>query len=162
MITASVIRPMFRLAQATEHDILEIVEIENLCCLSQWHWDGYYKEITDEPTAHLLVARLIAANGNTHPQLGGFITSRLVLDELHIHNFGVRPEYRRHGIGGALLQAALDYGRQSGAVTSFLEVRASNTAAQAVYQRHGFAVVGRRKNYYHEPDEDAVMMLKKY
>lgn len=158
MITSPVALQTFQLDRANEHDILEIVEIEGLCGLSPWHWDGYYKEITAEPSAYLFVARL-PLNGNAYPQLTGFITSRLVADEVHIHNFGVRPAFRRHGIGGALLQTALDYGRQRGATTSFLEVRAGNLAAQTLYQQHGFKIVGRRKAYYHQPVEDAVMML---
>lgn len=158
MITSPVAPQTFQLDRANEHDILEIVEIEGLCGLSPWHWEGYYKELTAEPSAYLFVARLPALAG-TYPQLSGFITSRLVLDEVHIHNFGVRPAFRRHGVGGALLQAALDYGRQRGATTSFLEVRASNAAAQSLYQQHGFKIVGRRKAYYLQPVEDAVMML---
>jgi ribosomal-protein-alanine N-acetyltransferase len=150
-------RPAFRVAPATEHDLLEIVEIEEACELSLWGWDGYHKELTEEKTAQMLVARL-AVLPAARPQLGGFITSRLVADEIHIHNFGVRPALRRCGIGGALLRAALAHGAERGAVTSYLEVRAGNAAAQAVYRRQGFTVVGRRKNYYDHPTEDAVTM----
>ena len=157
MITQSARAP-FHIVCATEHDLLEIVEIEEACSLSPWHWDGYHKELTRQENAYLLVARLFVPS-EVRPQIGGFITSRLVADEVHIHNFGVRPTQRRLGIGGALLQHALDFGAQRGALTSFLEVRAGNTAAQALYRQHGFNIVGRRKNYYDRPAEDAVMML---
>ena len=149
----------FRVARASEHDLLEIVEIEQECGLSPWGWDGYYKELTQQPDAFMFVAELLPKPAGFHPQLGGFITSRMAADEVHIHNFGTRPALRRLGVGGALLRAAMLYGAERGAVKAFLEVRASNAAAQAVYARQGFAVVGRRKNYYDQPTEDAVMML---
>ena len=143
----------FHIARASEHDLLEIVEVELECELSPWGWDGYYKELTQQKAAFMFVAQLRAK-----PQLGGFITSRLVADEVHIHNYGVRPALRRLGIGSALLNASLLYGAKHGAARSILEVRAGNLAAQAVYGRHGFVIVGRRKNYYDRPVEDAVIM----
>jgi [ribosomal protein S18]-alanine N-acetyltransferase len=158
MSTPTLHSPAFCIVPATEHDLLEIVEIEEACALSPWGWNGYHQELTQEKSAFMFVARLPAASGEW-PQVGGFITSRLVADEVHIHNYGVRPALRRQGLGGALLRAALAYGAAQGAVSSFLEVRAGNLAAQAVYQRQGFAVVGRRKNYYDHPPEDAVTMM---
>ena len=147
----------FHIAHASEHDLLEIVEIEQECELSPWGWDGYYKELTQVEAAFMFVAQLRA--GNRAPaQLGGFITSRLVADEVHVHNYGVRPVLRRLGIGSALLNAPLLYGAKQGAARSILEVRAGNLAAQAVYGRHGFVIVGRRKNYYDRPIGDAVIM----
>lgn len=157
MMTQSARMP-FQIDHANEHDLLEIVEIEEACGLSPWSWDGYHKELTRQENAYLLVARLFMPS-EARPQIGGFITSRLVADEVHIHNFGVRPTQRRLGIGGALLQHALDFGAQRGALTSFLEVRAGNMAAQVLYRQHGFNIVGRRKNYYDRPAEDAVIML---
>lgn len=144
---------VFHITRASEHDLLEIVSIEQECDLSPWGWDSYYKELTQQKTAFMFVARLPA-----QAKLGGFITSRLVADEVHIHNYGVRPALRRLGIGSALLNAALLYGAKHGAARSILEVRAGNLAAQAVYGRHGFVIVGRRKNYYDHPIEDAVIM----
>ena len=149
----------FCVARATEHDLLEIVEIEEECGLSLWGWDAYHKELTQQHDASMFVARL-AAEARAKPQLGGFITSRMAVDEIHIHNFGVRAAMRRAGLGTALLRAALADGAERGAVNAFLEVRAGNVAAQIVYQKQGFTVVGRRKNYYDHPTEDAVTMLR--
>jgi ribosomal-protein-alanine acetyltransferase len=77
---------------------------------------------------------------------------------MHINNVAVREKYRRRGIGGALLSAVLDRGKERGARKAFLEVRAGNVAAQALYRRRGFEMVGRRSNYYSQPAEDALVM----
>jgi ribosomal-protein-alanine N-acetyltransferase len=157
MSTPKLRQPAFHIRPASEHDLLEITEIEQECGLSAWGWDGYYKELTQEKTAFMFVARL-EPQRDLSVNLGGFITSRLVADEVHVHNFGVRPALRRLGLGRALLRAALDYGSSRGAVSAWLEVRAGNEAAQAIYLQHGFAITGRRKNYYDHPTEDAVLM----
>jgi ribosomal-protein-alanine N-acetyltransferase len=160
MSTPKLRQPAFHIRPASEHDLLEITEIEQECGLSAWGWDGYYKELTQEKTAFMFVARL-EPQRDLSVNLGGFITSRLVADEVHVHNFGVRPALRRLGMGGALLRASLDYGLARGAVGALLEVRASNKAAQALYASRGFTVAGRRKNYYDHPTEDAVLMSAK-
>jgi ribosomal-protein-alanine N-acetyltransferase len=82
----------------------------------------------------------------------------LFADELHVNNVAVRPEFRGQGLGCILLQTTLDQARQRDAKIAQLEVRASNNAAQKLYQRCGFEVVGRRKNYYRQPTEDALLM----
>jgi ribosomal-protein-alanine N-acetyltransferase len=84
----------------------------------------------------------------------------MIADELHINNIAVRPRHRRSGIGGALLCAALEGGAKVGARLCILEVRASNHAAQTLYERHGFRIVGRRAGYYSEPPEDALVMSR--
>jgi len=144
----------------TEHDLLEIVEIEETCGLSPWGWDSYHRELSSGAKAIMLVAeienaeRALAEGRRT----AGFIVSRVIADELHINNIAVRPAFQKMGIGAKLLNAALAEGVSHGSVSSFLEVRASNRAAQKLYQRCGFRVVGRRKDYYHEPLEDALIM----
>jgi len=91
-------------------------------------------------------------------ELVGFIVARLVADELHVNNVAVRHEFRGKGIGSALLQISLDEGRKRNARIAQLEVRAGNEAAQHLYRRSGFEVVGRRRAYYREPVEDALLM----
>lgn len=142
----------------SEHDLLEVVEIEESTGLSQWGWDAYRAELS-KPESVMLVAR----NPATHRlpdgrNLGGYIAARINADELHVNNIGVRPGSRRLGIGGALLAAALDAAARRGAVTAVLEVRAGNAAALSLYGRFGFVVVGERKNYYREPVENAKIM----
>ena len=72
-------------------------------------------------------------------------------------NIAVAPEARRRGVADALLSVLTSFGRDNLAVL-MLEVRASNLPAVALYEKHGFAAVGRRKNYYEAPKEDAVLM----
>jgi len=79
---------------------------------------------------------------------------------MHINNVAVEPRRRRRGVAGALLEAALDHGRLGGARRAFLEVRASNRAAQSLYRRFGFQAAGVRKRYYDHPFEDAVIMRR--
>jgi len=90
--------------------------------------------------------------------IAGYIVARETAGELHINNVAVREEYRRQGIGSALLTRIVMDGKKLGATKAFLEVRAGNSAARALYERCGFSPIARRPNYYFEPKEDAVVM----
>jgi ribosomal-protein-alanine N-acetyltransferase len=72
----------------------------------------------------------------------------------------VRERERKKGIGGELLRRGLGAARRRGALAALLEVRAGNAVAQLLYASQGFEVVGRRRNYYHDPAEDALLMSK--
>ena len=139
----------------SEHDLLEVVEIEERSGLSRWGWAAYYAELQGVNRSLMLVAR--PANTAT-PSVAGYIVAREAAGELHINNVAVREEYRRQGIGCSLLNRILEEGRRLGATTAFLEVRAGNLAARALYESCGFRAVARRANYYSEPSEDAVVM----
>lgn len=91
-------------------------------------------------------------------ELFGFLVARRVGNDIEILNFAVRPDARRRGTGGMLLQAALAWGAELHAEKALLEVRASNAAALQFYQRRGFAVAGRRPKYYAAPVEDALLL----
>lgn len=150
----------FELDRMTEHDLLEVVEIEEACGLSRWGWEGYHAELLEEKSALMIVARLQAEGraGGSSGRIVGFISARRAADELHINNVAVRREHRRRGVGGALLAAVLRQGKERGARKALLEVRAGNGPAQLLYARHGFAEVARRANYYSQPTEDALVM----
>jgi ribosomal-protein-alanine N-acetyltransferase len=141
----------------TEHDLLEVVEIEQRSGISIWGWDAYHKELQSPEDVIMLVARAQSAERRGQA-LVGFIVSRLIAGELHINNVAVRSEFRRQGIAAQLLSAVLSEGRSHGARLAFLEVRAGNAAAQGLYQSRGFQVVGRRRRYYNQPVEDALLM----
>ena len=142
----------------TEHDLLEVVEIEETTGLSQWGWDAYRAELSKRE-AIMLVARRDRPD-IYGKRIVGYIAARVSADELHINNIGVRAESRRRGVGGALLSSALDAGARHGARSAVLEVRAGNLAAQAMYRGLGFETVGERKNYYREPAENAIIMTR--
>lgn len=138
----------------TEHDLLEVVEIEKVSGISAWGWDAYHKELQSPEDVIMLVAKI----GNEGNAIAGFIVSRLVAGELHINNVAVRPEFHRRGFAAQLLTTVLREGRRNGARLAFLEVRAGNAAAQGLYRRCGFQVTGRRRRYYNQPVEDALLM----
>jgi len=143
----------------SEHDLLEIVEIEEQSGLSRWGWAAYYAELQSANRELMLVARPTrsAIIKSTSP-IAGYIVARETAGELHINNVAVRPEFRRRGIGAALLESVIQEARRRKANTAFLEVRSGNYTAQALYQKCGFRAIAQRANYYSEPREDAVVM----
>jgi ribosomal-protein-alanine N-acetyltransferase len=142
----------------TEHDLLEVVEIEEISNLSPWGWDAYHLELECGAGSLMLVARLSANEKTAHKSIVGFIVARQMADEIHVNNVAVRPEYRRLGIGQRLLRDVLYWCREQQVHQAVLEVRAENIAAQKLYQACGFEVIGRRRRYYKAPVEDALLM----
>lgn len=90
--------------------------------------------------------------------LVGYVIGRSVLDEAEILNVGVAPPARRHGVARALVGALLAAFAGAAVRSVFLEVRASNVPARALYQSFDFREVGRRPRYYRRPVEDAVIL----
>ena len=93
-------------------------------------------------------------------QLIGFLVVRAVAREMEILNLAVLPTARRRGIGRALLQHALSWASSHGTARVFLEVRHSNAAARQFYEAHGFVCTGTRRNYYQDPVEDALLLMR--
>ena len=85
-----------------------------------------------------------------------------VCGEGYFDNIAVLPEFRRQGIGRAIVQALLDFARQHGGAFVSLEVRESNSGAFALYRMLGFRRVGRRRNFYTKPSEDALILTKRF
>jgi ribosomal-protein-alanine N-acetyltransferase len=142
----------------TEHDLLEVVEIEEMSGLSHWGWDAYHKELQSETNSLMIVARSPDGGQFAEHLVVGFIVARQLADEIHVNNVAVRPDFRRLGIASLLLQAVLSWAKEKRASQAVLEVRAGNKAAQRLYQSCGFEVVGRRRRYYKAPLEDALLM----
>jgi len=141
----------------SEHDLTEVVEIEEQSGLSRWGWAAYYAELQGVNRDLMLVARPVQSTVESSPIIG-YIVARETAGELHINNFAVRSEYRRRGIGAMLLDRVLQEARRRKANAAFLEVRSGNHAAQALYEKSGFQAIARRANYYSDPREDAVVM----
>ena len=91
-------------------------------------------------------------------EIAGYVVARCAADEGEILNLAVAPAFRRRGVGCALGQAILELLGSRGVAHAYLEVRASNAAARALYERLGFREVGRRTNYYRRPVEDAILL----
>ena len=139
----------------TEHDLLEVVEIEESARLSPWGWNAYHLELQSQIDSIMLVARCSGAEACS---IAGFIVARRLADELHVNNFAVKPDFRRQRIGQRLLRAVLSWGTANRLTHAVLEVRAGNSAAQELYRTCGFEVVGTRRRYYRDPVEDALLM----
>lgn len=147
----NLIRPM------TERDLAEVGEIERITGLSLWGEEAYRTELEQGNSIMLVALRPLRVE-EVGKRVLGFIVARVAADEVHINNVAVREQERGRGLGSTLLAAALGAARTNQASAAVLEVRAGNRAAQALYLRHGFTVVGRRRNYYKSPPEDALVM----
>jgi ribosomal-protein-alanine N-acetyltransferase len=147
----------YTIEQMRELDLREVVQIEELSGLNRWGYDAYKRELFKNPNSIMLVARASGLTWGEHEVLG-FFAGWIVADELHINNIGTRPDRRRVGVGRSLLEVALEEGRLRGVAFVLLEVRASNEPAQSLYRKMGFHYVGRRRDYYRSPTEDALMM----
>jgi ribosomal-protein-alanine N-acetyltransferase len=147
-----------RIERMRRDDLPEVLAIEVASFSLPWTQEMFTNELAEDALGLILVARLLAASAP--PPVVGYICVWLVGDELHINNLAVHPRWRKRGIARALLQAALEQARQDGARVAFLEVRASNLAAQRLYRQFQFEAVGVRPRYYTHPMEDAVIMRR--
>ena len=141
-----------------KEDLPEVMAIESLSFSEPWTEEMFLHEIASRGISDVLVAR---ADDGSGPRIVGFLCAWIVAGELHINNVAVHPGYRRRGIASQLLEELLRRAKAGGARVGYLEVRASNEAAITIYQRYGFKTVGRRRNYYDHPREDAIVMAKK-
>jgi ribosomal-protein-alanine N-acetyltransferase len=140
-----------------ERDLIDVVEIEETSGLNRWGYDAYRRELFTNPNSIMIVARNLVPG----PAVIGFFAGWIVEDELHVNNVAAHRDYRRIGIGRSLMEAAIQEARDRAVAHVILEVRASNEAAQLLYRDLGFSFVGRRRDYYHLPTEDALVMKLK-
>ena len=133
----------------------EVAELERICCSVPWS-----RNMLAEELDNLLSAFLVALDDND--KVVGYAGVQIILDEGYITNVAVRPECRRQGIAAKLLQVFLDFAKANKLAFLTLEVRASNYDAIALYGSRGFRSVGRRKNYYEHPKEDAIIMTLEF
>ena len=140
---------------ASRDDIDTILAIEEASFTSPWTKEMYLSELDNPDVSFFYLARSASSRA-----IAGFCSFWRVLDELHINNLAVAPEYRRAKAGTALLTRVLEDGARLGAVRATLEVRHSNQPAQRLYERFGFTVAGVRRGYYSNPAEDALVLWK--
>jgi ribosomal-protein-alanine N-acetyltransferase len=141
------------LRPAEEKDVEAIAEIEKICFATPWSADAVYKEITSNPIAHYII-------GEIDGQVVGYVGFWQILDEGHITNVAVRPEFRGNHIGSALIAIMIEIGTSLGLTRYTLEVRSSNEPAKALYRNFNFKEAGLRKGYYEDNGEDAVIMWR--
>ncbi|MFH1135179.1 MAG: ribosomal protein S18-alanine N-acetyltransferase [Pseudomonadota bacterium] len=131
-------------------DLPQVLAIEQASFKQPWTREGFETELDRAPAISLTLK-----DGR---EIHGYLVFWLIADEMHILNIAVRPDLRKKGLGGILLEYLTAFAREVGVVRIFLEVRRSNVAAQALYRSAGFEFAGERKNYYAEDHEDALMM----
>ncbi|MGZ4732163.1 MAG: ribosomal protein S18-alanine N-acetyltransferase [Terriglobales bacterium] len=117
------------------------------------HWSAEQYEALFRASQSGRVAQVIEDESG----LQGFVIARAVDREWEIENIAVTGPARRRGLGTRLLGEFLDLARARGADAVFLEVRESNRAARALYEKWAFLESGRRRRYYRDPDEDAIL-----
>ena len=133
----------------------EVAELERICFSTPWSRNMLAEELDNACSAFL-----VAVDANE--KVVGYAGLQVVLDEGYIANIAVFPEHRRKGVAGQLLQVFMNFAEADRLAFLTLEVRASNQAAIALYANRGFEEVGRRKNYYEHPKEDAIIMTKEF
>lgn len=132
--------------------VASVAALEKLCFSSPWSENSIASELQN-PLALWLVAMEDGV-------LAGYIGSQTVQGESDMMNVAVNPEFRRRGIGRALVEALMTALAQEGSTSLTLEVRRSNAPAIALYEALGFEQVGCRKNYYRAPREDALILRR--
>ena len=134
----------------TLDDLEQVLEIERTSFSTVWHPSAYLSELQNTGTCYL-VARW-------EGKVIGFGGMWLMFEEGHITTLAVAPQYRRRGVGRALLVALIKEAICRGAERLALEVRESNTVAQNLYAHFGFSAVAFLPKYYLDTGEDAVVM----
>ena len=143
----------YRIIDTTQTQLEQIEKIEQQCFSCPWTLDQLRSQLSDD--RHVFLAAVDA--GGT---VLGYVGMMFVLDEGYISNVAVAPAYRRQGVADALISALMTRAEELSLAFVTLEVRAGNEPAKALYAKHGFVPVGRRKNYYDLPKEDAILMTR--
>ncbi|SKA81016.1 ribosomal-protein-alanine N-acetyltransferase [Clostridium sp. USBA 49] len=135
-----------------ENYINDIFKISTMSFTTSWSYESIKEELNNK-FAKYVVAKI-------NDIVIGFGGVWLILDEGHITNIAVHPEYRGIGAGDMIVEALIELCKLEGIKSMTLEVRASNIIAQNLYKKHGFIEAGIRKNYYSDTKEDGIIMWK--
>lgn len=132
-------------------DIDQVMEVEHKSFTIPWSRESFYNEIIKNQFAVYLVLE-------EEGRVIGYCGVWIVIDEAHITNIALLPEYRGRKLGEALLRKIIEVAKERGAKTMTLEVRMSNMIAQSLYRKLGFQGGAIRKRYYTDNQEDALVM----
>jgi len=132
-------------------DLERIMEIEHHSFTLPWSQEAFQAELTSNHFAHYLVAI-------ENDYVVGYAGMWVIIDEAHITNIAVHPDWRGRKYGDALMRAMMAHAMAHGAERMTLEVRVSNAIAQKLYEKMGFVSHGIRKGYYTDNNEDAMIM----
>ena len=143
-----------KIVPMTADHLEELEKLERICFSRPWSRKMLAEELENQCAAFLV------AEDSVSGRVLGYAGLMVVADEGYITNVAVFPEYRRQGIAAQILQVFVQFAAANHLAFLTLEVRPSNAAAIALYQGFGFEEVGRRKNYYDLPKEDALILTK--
>ncbi len=142
---------ILEIRQAKLYDVPAMARIERDSFAAPWSADEITKDVTAGGNVYVAVAL-------ADDERAGYAEIRMIAGEDQIYNIAIAPEFRREGIGEALLRHLIDKADADGCKLVTLEVRSGNEAAMELYKKLGFREVGRRKGYYAKGGEDAVLM----
>lgn len=140
--------------EMTQGVVAQVAQLENLCFSDPWSEKSVASELSNP-----LSLWLVAMEGE---RLAGYVGSQSVEGEADMMNVAVHPDFRRRGVGEALVNALVAALAEKGVHSLTLEVRVSNESAIGLYKKLGFSQAGLRKNYYRQPKEDAYILRKEW
>lgn len=143
----------FFIRRMKEDDLPAVRTIEALSFSNPWSDSTFLGEIQNTPVSFPLVVVRKPSD-----KVIGYIIYWHIREDVQVNNIAVHPDFRGKGIGEALMRHVIEKVRRNGATFMTLEVRLSNAAAVTLYKKLGFDILGTRKNYYTNPDEDAYLM----
>ncbi|WP_377891865.1 ribosomal protein S18-alanine N-acetyltransferase [Alkalihalobacillus sp. R86527] len=135
----------------TVEDIEAVMEIEKATFPTPWSRSAFYNEVVVNQFATYLLLEV-------GEEIAGYCGVWVIIDEAHITNIALHPDFRGMKLGEALMSKAVHFAKSRGALKMTLEVRVSNTVAQNLYKKLGFEEGGIRKSYYSDNQEDALVM----
>lgn len=141
---------MITIREMIAEDINGVMEVERESFSTPWTEQLFYDELNNERTVYFVVCNdgeVVAYGGMWH-----------IVDEGQITNIAVKKDFRKQGIASMILTRLIDFAKEHEIEVIGLEVRAGNSNALGLYEKFGFEAVGKRKNYYKNPTEDAILM----
>jgi [ribosomal protein S18]-alanine N-acetyltransferase len=150
------VREQLAVEPMREADVATVQEIERRIFATPWPRNAYYRELSARNSAYYIVLR--RATGPDVGQIVGYAGMWRMYDEAHVTTIGVRHDLQGSGYGRVLFAALVQAAYEMGAKWMTLEVRASNDKAMRMYEGFGFKVIGRRRGYYTDNGEDALVM----
>lgn len=144
----------FKVVSANERHIKDIAKIEKAVFSTPWSEEAIFDSVKN--------GYYFFAAEDTAENTLGYVGISVILDEGYIANVAVDPKYRKAGVGTLLVRRIFSLAREKGLSFVTLEVRASNENAISLYKKCGFKTEGRRKNFYSDPKEDAIIMTRRF
>jgi len=142
-----------KIRKMTKWDLEEVMDIEHRCFSIPWSKEAFLLEVEQNRFARYMVAEL-------EGKVVGYGGMWMILDEAHITNIAIHPDYRGRGYGNKIVGALVESANKEGISRMTLEVRRSNKAALNLYKKYGFAPQGIRPRYYQDNNEDAIIMWR--